>query len=271
MGQIKIVFIVIVNVFISFEYIYAQSIVSEQELSDIVEIIKPSDQYLKKKTHICSEASKAILRDFIKDEIVIKYNGLLFVPFEEVSTLLVECCYPFDGLTSTYYLISFSCDYQLINKKLISNDHLIVGSKGHYSNFKFLNDSLVELTINKAIPNEEIFEEFDIVEKKYSYFVINKNGFYIVNIDNISEERKFPFSSKRILRSHDLSALNKEEYDIMRNEIFADHGYIFKTKKWKEYFANQSWYVPKYDNVNNELTVVEKINIKNILEASNKK
>ena len=55
----------------------------------------------------------------------------------------------------------------------------------------------------------------------------------------------------------------------MRNEIFADHGYIFKTEKVDKIILNsKNWYRPRYDDVTNKLTVIERINIDNILKAS---
>lgn len=61
------------------------------------------------------------------------------------------------------------------------------------------------------------------------------------------------------------------ELDIMRNEIFADHGYIFKTEKWESYFQQQYWYTPLYDDVYDKLTIIEIINIHNILIVSKEK
>jgi hypothetical protein len=47
----------------------------------------------------------------------------------------------------------------------------------------------------------------------------------------------------------------------MRNEIFARHGYIFKTNDMKLYFESQAWYSPKYEDVTSFLTEIEKGNI----------
>jgi hypothetical protein len=71
----------------------------------------------------------------------------------------------------------------------------------------------------------------------------------------------FPQSSTRLLTQNDLSTLNKRDLKIMRNEIFARHGYIFKTADMKNYFAQQSWYRPLYGDVNNLLTSIEKTNV----------
>ena len=56
---------------------------------------------------------------------------------------------------------------------------------------------------------------------------------------------------------------NKDEWElrIMRNEIYARHGYIFKLPELREYFMKQSWYVPVSEDVTNSLTSLEKENI----------
>jgi hypothetical protein len=60
--------------------------------------------------------------------------------------------------------------------------------------------------------------------------------------------------------------LSIEDLDIMRNEIFADYGYKFKSEKWQKYFASKKWYSPKHDNVDSFLSDLEKENIKTILK-----
>ena len=42
----------------------------------------------------------------------------------------------------------------------------------------------------------------------------------------------------------DLYGLSKSDVGFMRNEIYARHGYIFKTEPYKSYFESQSWYCP---------------------------
>jgi len=72
---------------------------------------------------------------------------------------------------------------------------------------------------------------------------------------------KYPQGSERILTDSDLQNISKHDLRIMRNEIFARHGYIFKSDDLKEYFKNQDWYTPKYEDVNSMLTSIEKKNI----------
>lgn len=64
--------------------------------------------------------------------------------------------------------------------------------------------------------------------------------------------------------------LRLEDLDLMRNEIFAEYGYRFKSEKWQQYFGSQDWYTPRYDNVDDQLTEIEKRNVQFILEVSEK-
>lgn len=68
-------------------------------------------------------------------------------------------------------------------------------------------------------------------------------------------------ASERYLTSSDLIGLSQWDLKIMRNEIFARHGYIFQTDEMRNYFSGKSWYNPRYYDVNDMLTKVEKENI----------
>ena len=71
----------------------------------------------------------------------------------------------------------------------------------------------------------------------------------------------YPQASERLLTRNDVLNLSKYQLKIMRNEIFARHGYIFKTPDMKYYFSQQSWYHGQYSDVNSMLSVIEKQNI----------
>lgn len=79
------------------------------------------------------------------------------------------------------------------------------------------------------------------------------------NSSNLSGN--FPYASQRLLTSSDIKGLSKQELKIMRNEIFARHGYIFKTEEMKSYFSNQSWYIGQNDDVSSFISTIEKQNI----------
>ena len=72
---------------------------------------------------------------------------------------------------------------------------------------------------------------------------------------------RFPEASERYLNDGDLSGLTQYDLKIMRNEIFARHGYIFKTDEMRNHFESQSWYTGRYSNVDGMLSDIEKSNI----------
>lgn len=81
---------------------------------------------------------------------------------------------------------------------------------------------------------------------------------------------KYPISSKEKLNIDDLKNYSLDNLKIMRNEIFARHGYKFREGgDMDEYFRAQSWYQPRFDNVYRFLTEIELENIDTIKQAEN--
>ena len=75
----------------------------------------------------------------------------------------------------------------------------------------------------------------------------------------------YPFASERVLDYEELAHYDLQQLKIMRNEIYARHGYIFrKGGEMEAYFKNQPWYQPIYSNVDQFLSSVETENIKKI-------
>ncbi|WP_426670542.1 YARHG domain-containing protein [Mucilaginibacter sp. McL0603] len=69
-------------------------------------------------------------------------------------------------------------------------------------------------------------------------------------------------SSTDVLTTKYLANLKKADLLIIRNSIFARHGYTFKKPVLSWYFSEQSWYVPISNDVTAELTPIEKQNLK---------
>ncbi|MGE4290155.1 MAG: YARHG domain-containing protein [Salinivirgaceae bacterium] len=84
-------------------------------------------------------------------------------------------------------------------------------------------------------------------------------------VDYKSLKGKYQFASEIIMTDDILYYFDKRELKIIRNEIFARHGYRFKTTEMKAYFENQNWYVGANVNVDSLLTDLELINIGQII------
>lgn len=72
----------------------------------------------------------------------------------------------------------------------------------------------------------------------------------------------YPEASQRLLSTEDVENLTKDELRLMRNEIFARHGYCFKKKDMRKEFEMYDWYVPATTSVINLLTDIEDKNIR---------
>lgn len=71
---------------------------------------------------------------------------------------------------------------------------------------------------------------------------------------------KYPAGSTRLLTEDDVAGKTSWELKVMKNEIYARHGYIFKTPELRNYFASQPWYRAQYDDVADLLSNIEKDN-----------
>ena len=76
----------------------------------------------------------------------------------------------------------------------------------------------------------------------------------------------YPEASTRILDSYDLEMMSARDLGIMRNEIFARHGYSFKKLEYRQIFEKFDWYAPISTNVESELTQIERTNVSKIKE-----
>lgn len=82
--------------------------------------------------------------------------------------------------------------------------------------------------------------------------------------------RKYPETSLKYLSEKDLLIYTKEELKYMRNEIFADYGYIFRSELLDWHFSNFDWYKKEDREVNNDLSQIELENIKLIKKIEEK-
>lgn len=63
---------------------------------------------------------------------------------------------------------------------------------------------------------------------------------------------RWPWTSWRQVTEADLSDLSWKELELMRNEIYARHGWVFQREDLKAYFLSQAWYRPRGTDHNRE-------------------
>jgi len=104
-------------------------------------------------------------------------------------------------------------------------------------------------TAKKADKNE--FDKIKMIpsrEEREGYFATTKDIFKIN-------------PSTGVLKNEVVENLSKADLYILNKLIYAKHGKIFNEKKLSEYFLNHSWYIPVSNNVDGNLTEIEKKNI----------
>ena len=67
-----------------------------------------------------------------------------------------------------------------------------------------------------------------------------------------------------------LRGLSLHELRLLRNEIYARHGRVFKTLWLQQYFGGQAWYDPNDEFKDEELTGADKTNVETIVAYENK-
>ena len=85
---------------------------------------------------------------------------------------------------------------------------------------------------------------------------------------------RWPWTSERLIRPGELMPLSPWDLELMRNEIYARHGWIFNRADLRSYFEGQPWYRPRGDlsnreqanrRVEAELSPIERRNIRIIV------
>lgn len=160
--------------------------------------------------------------------------------------------------SSDYYLIKFSRQGEILNYSYLGGIFIRPEGVSFHTNCEMINDSILE-----------VYKTGGFSSEKYQYYLITSKNYEEMKPNPVLRPNNI--ASIKIIGINELREMSITELDIMRNEIFADHGYIFKTEKWESYFQQQYWYTPLYDDVNDKLTIIEIINIHNILIASKEK
>ncbi len=98
----------------------------------------------------------------------------------------------------------------------------------------------------RALESNRIFNctQFTVIDDSYL------NGCFSV-LDSASDD----------LESSVFNRLKTTYLEFMIQEIYADYGLIFTDKKWADYFATQTWYKPRYNNVDSLITNIDKENL----------
>ena len=140
--------------------------------------------------------------------------------------------------------------------------------KGDWKSYKSLKIPVRTYVLNKRFFNynpKNKLEDFPFVNWKKMTKKVMEYGdgekdtteAYFSSTDDIY---KLNASTQELTRDR-VSNLKKADILVLRNAIFARHGFSFKNKDLRTFFDMQSWYIPVSINIENELTALEKKNI----------
>ena len=80
-----------------------------------------------------------------------------------------------------------------------------------------------------------------------------------------SDDYLYPSNIQYISES-ELNGFSENKIALIRNEIYARHGYVFKKEPYKTYFSSKNWYIPNVNFSENMFNEFEKYNKNLIVE-----
>lgn len=99
-------------------------------------------------------------------------------------------------------------------------------------------------------------------KEKYTDEETGKTETYTTSKNRIASDAVFKINaSKQKLSEKDLKNLRKLDMEIIKNSVFARHGYSFKKQTYRNFFEQTDWYIPVSNNVDSELSPMEKDNV----------
>ena len=97
-------------------------------------------------------------------------------------------------------------------------------------------------------------EKYTNDEGKTESYTESKNRFASDEVFKIN-------ASTQKLTEKDLKNLRKLDMEIIKNAVFARHGYAFKKPTYRYFFEQTDWYIPVSNNVDDQLSPLEKNNV----------
>ncbi len=119
-------------------------------------------------------------------------------------------------------------------------------------------------------PNFMLDENTDLIDwenpkeftEKYTDEETGKTETYQASKNRIASDAVFKINaSKQKLTEKDLKNLRKLDMEIIKNSVFARHGYAFKKQTYRNFFEQTNWYIPVSNNVDKDLSPMEKENV----------
>lgn len=143
--------------------------------------------------------------------------------------------------------------------------------KGHWTAYKDINIKKRKYKLEKKVfvykPTVKMETSFidwtkskkgeDYIEYVDEDTLVYYNYTYFTNTQAIFELNP----STQALTARQVEKLSKADVFILRNSIYAKHGYSFKNRQLRSYFDDQGWYMPVHVDIRKDLTQLELDNI----------
>ena len=171
------------------------------------------------------------------------FSGSYDFKNDTITATLIE---PGDDKYDGVFKISIKADENLIGSWIANDEKLAVSERSfdlEKTNFKY--NPKLKVEYPSFMKHLLKYRGEDPEQIKYSGY----------------ESEKLNASLKK-LNHEDVENMIQEELSLVRNAIYARHGYAFKTRKYRYYFEREvDWYVPFSTDIRKNLTDIEKSNI----------
>jgi hypothetical protein len=122
-----------------------------------------------------------------------------------------------------------------------------------------INDQTIEIQVNDVSPNLD-----DTFSISFSNFPAFEYPHYAVT------ETRWRLN-REIIPNEELTLLNSEQLRILRNSIYAYHGYEFRSADLRNYFSRQNWYRINNNFTENIFSENERTNLENIIREESRR
>jgi hypothetical protein len=203
------------------------------------------------------------------------FSGDHFASFKMGEITFAALNFGHHGVCSETILFSFDVKGKLISHLTIDSgcDQPLDERVMEGTSFKLFPNNILAVIDYKFVAIGDPLRESDFSAnendeyEKYSIYSILPDGNFslLEYTDYISIKSENPDPSKQLLSNQNLKKYTPQELRILRNEIFAKKGYIFKSADLRQHFKKFDWYTPISKDVSESLSILEKLNIQTLL------
>ncbi len=147
---------------------------------------------------------------------------------------------------------------------------------GHWKSFKKIDISNRKYELTRKTYNYNPSVQLTYAKPYANWNKVSSEGYDVVIDDEMDSwiENTYASStnkiyeinaSEKLLKKKNVENLKRGDLQIIRNTIYARHGYSYKSRIYRVFFDAQPWYIPVHTDIKKELTDIEKKNIQLLL------